>query len=344
MVHVLMESLENRVLLNGAPQVSAILADNRGQARLTVTAALNRDTVNTNTCSILTAGADGVFKTADDVKQAATVKYRAAKNEILIRANLPADTPYRVLVKGNQVKSVDGVALDGEFNGQNVLSGNGKAGGRFQFRTANRAIKTAIFQFAQGDIRVNLFTAETPGTVSNFFNYANAGQWDGTVIHRSVNSPFPFVIQGGGFRVNAAGDSMVSAANFGEITNEPGISNIRGTIAMAKVAGNPDSATNQWFFNVGDNSSNLDNQNGGFTAFGRIINQAGLNLMDQINAADTVGTNLNPVTVPLDGQDELWADLPVKDLDAYQARGSVAPAQDLFRVQRVAIRMKALAI
>jgi len=113
---------------------------------------------------------------------------------------------------------------------------------------------------------------------------------------------------------------------------------------MAKLPDDPDSATNQWFFNVDDNSSNLDSQNGGFTAFGRIINQAGLDLMDQINAADCVGTESYPVPIALDGEEKYWTDLPVKDYSVCEARGSVVPAEDMFRVQRVAIRMKTLAV
>ena len=40
---------------------------------------------------------------------------------------------------------------------------------------------------------------------------------------------------------------------------------------MAKLSGNPNSATNQWFINLGNNSTNLDVQNGGFTVFGQVI-------------------------------------------------------------------------
>ena len=43
---------------------------------------------------------------------------------------------------------------------------------------------------------------------------------------------------------------------------------------MAKTSVGPDSATNQWFFNLADNSWNLDFQNGGFTVFGRVIDES----------------------------------------------------------------------
>ncbi len=59
--------------------------------------------------------------------------------------------------------------------------------------------------------------------------------------------------------------------SYGPIQNEfsSDRSNVSGTIAMAKVGNDPNSATSQWFVNLGDNSANLDNQNGGFTVFGK---------------------------------------------------------------------------
>ena len=62
--------------------------------------------------------------------------------------------------------------------------------------------------------------------------------------------------------------------------NEFGMSNLRGTIAMAKLGGDPDSATSEFFFNLADNSENLDNQNGGFTVFAQVIN--GMDVIDSI--------------------------------------------------------------
>ena len=86
--------------------------------------------------------------------------------------------------------------------------------------------------------------------------------------------------QGGGYIF--VGDSPVEIPTDPPVINEPGISNTRGTIAMAKPGGNPDGATSQWYINVKDNSADLDASNGGFTVFGRVIGN-GMDIIDTIN-------------------------------------------------------------
>jgi len=125
----------------------------------------------------------------------------------------------------------------------------------------------------------------TPLTAANFLAYANAGRYTNTIIHRSIAN---FMIQGGGFTQPTAASNVpagypATIAQFAAVQNEFGNSNIRGTIAMAKLGSDPNSATNQWFFNTADNSGNLDNQNGGFTAFGRVLG-TGMGVVDALAA------------------------------------------------------------
>ena len=134
------------------------------------------------------------------------------------------------------------------------------------------------FQTSLGEFEVNLYDARTPATVANFLAYVDSGAYDNTVIHRSVAN---FVIQGGGF-VSSGGLPLEAVQTSAPVTNEPVFSNVRGTIAMAKLSGAPNSATSQWYFNLVDNSQSLDPQNGGFTVFGEVVR--GIEVVDAIAA------------------------------------------------------------
>lgn len=134
--------------------------------------------------------------------------------------------------------------------------------------------------------------AGAPLTVANFLGYVTDGDYANTIIHRSVPG---FIVQGGGFTVDNAVGTISSDP---PVQNEfsPDRSNLRGTISMAKLGGDPNSATNQWFFNLGNNSANLDNQNGGFTVFGEVLSVSDLAVIDAIAAVDIFnGTSINPV-------------------------------------------------
>ena len=111
-----------------------------------------------------------------------------------------------------------------------------------------------------------IFSNRTPIAQQNFLKYVTDSDYANSFIHRSVSD---FVIQGGGFRTDINGN-IESVPTDAPIVNEFGISNTLGTISMAKVGGDPDSATSQWFVSLGENSDVLDPQNGGFTVFGRM--------------------------------------------------------------------------
>lgn len=139
---------------------------------------------------------------------------------------------------------------------------------------------TVSMQTVLGAIDIELFDTAAPLTVANFMNYVSSGAYANSFIHRSVPG---FIVQGGGYTWN--GTSPITIVKNAPVVNEfdPSRSNLRGTIAMAKVGGDPDSATSEWFFNLADNSANLDNQNGGFTVFGRVLGN-GMDVVDAIAA------------------------------------------------------------
>jgi cyclophilin family peptidyl-prolyl cis-trans isomerase len=131
---------------------------------------------------------------------------------------------------------------------------------------------------------LELYDTEAPITVANFLNYVHSGRYDLSFINRSV---FDFVLQTGGVNISIIPNTDPVEILFGEveespaILNEPGLPNIRGTIAMAKIEGQQHSATSEWFVNLSDNSDLLDAKNGGFTVFGSIIDD-GMDAVDQI--------------------------------------------------------------
>ena len=135
------------------------------------------------------------------------------------------------------------------------------------------------FQTVMGNFQVNLYDNSTPATVTNFLAYVNNGDYTSSVFHRSVAG---VVVQGGGFVYNQA-LPLDQVPTRPAVVNEPVFSNVRGSIAMAKLGGDANSATSQWFFNLSNNAANLDGQNGGFTVFGEVVGD-GMDVVDAIAA------------------------------------------------------------
>ncbi|RMG43584.1 MAG: peptidyl-prolyl cis-trans isomerase [Acidobacteria bacterium] len=131
-----------------------------------------------------------------------------------------------------------------------------------------------------GDIYLELDREKAPITVENFLRYAREGFYDGTIFHRVIDN---FMIQGGGLDKN-----MKKKPTHEPIKNEwrNGLKNRRGTIAMARLGRQPDSATSQFFINVRDNEAlDIPRDGAGYAVFGRVV--SGMDVVDKIKSVPT---------------------------------------------------------
>jgi cyclophilin family peptidyl-prolyl cis-trans isomerase len=326
----LVERLEARELFAGAsPRVLSSYSDNRGEVIINMSDRLRDVTVNVESVIVHSAGADNIHLTSDDQRLVARVRYDDPRRRILVSVrNLTPNRVYRVRLNAKMITATDGWRLDGEFNGFNVTSGDGVRGGDYTFgsspETGDRP--TARYHTTNGTIDVRLFRDLAPNTVTNFLHYVNEGAYDGTVFHRSafLGSASNGIIQGGGFNINSSNE-LDDIHAHAPINNEFGSPNVRGTLAMAKTS-DPNSATNQWFFNVGNNRHILDDpaNSGGFTVFGGIANGSGFRTMDAISAKPRVN------------QGAPFNEIPVQDLATVQQQG-FNPTRDTVRVRYIAV-------
>jgi cyclophilin family peptidyl-prolyl cis-trans isomerase len=194
---------------------------------------------------------------------------------------------------------------------------------------------------ARGTVFVELFD-DRPLTTANFLQYINGGLYNNTLMHRLAltGTGAPFVLQGGGYypqylsepdplsislnpnaKVDLDGNpNTANPTVANEFNNVPLRSNIKGTIAMAKLGGDPNSASNEYFFNLNDNSANLDFQNGGFTVFARVVGD-GMSLID-VYGNDLPILNMNP-DYNDDGQRD--AGYPFNELPAFVSGNNFLP-------------------
>lgn len=139
-----------------------------------------------------------------------------------------------------------------------------------------------VISTSKGDVRAELFDAQSPETVKNFLSYVDDEFYDGTIFHRVIRG---FMIQGGGLTPD-----MRQKKTRAPVTNEAanGLKNETGTLAMARTI-DLHSATAQFFINVADNEF-LDHKDEsirgfGYCVFGRVVDGMGV-----VNDIETVQT------------------------------------------------------
>ena len=111
------------------------------------------------------------------------------------------------------------------------------------------------------------------------------GFYEGTVFHRVIPE---FMVQAGGYAQEPEG-KLVEKETRPPIASEAknGLSNAKGTIAMARKENGPNSATSQFFINTVDNirldPPSIDGV--GYTVIGKVTE--GMDIVEKISAAQT---------------------------------------------------------
>lgn len=117
----------------------------------------------------------------------------------------------------------------------------------------------------KGSMLIGLYDKASPVTVANFQQYCRDGFYDNTIFHRVIKR---FAIQAGGYT-----PELEQKAVREPIKNESDnrLRNSRYTIAMARTD-DPDSATSQFFINMGLNFKlNYRMDRPGYAVFGELI-------------------------------------------------------------------------
>ena len=145
---------------------------------------------------------------------------------------------------------------------------------------------------SMGEIQVELNRRRAPATVNNFLRYVVAGRYDNTIFHRVMPG---FVVQGDGYT-----ETIEQRKTKPPIINESGngLQNLPMTIAMARYD-DPNSATNQFYFNLAANSSlDPNSRSWGYAVFGQVI--SGQDVVEAIAAVETgYHEGLDAENVPL---------------------------------------------
>ena len=174
----------------------------------------------------------------------------------------------------------------------------------------------AIVQMStsRGDLTIEVDGDAAPLTAGNFVDLVNRGVYDGTMFHRVVKEPVPFVVQGGdpqssdrsipltklgtgSFVDPETGQARLipleirvrgeESPRYSRISANPAeldrlvLTHERGSVAMARSQA-PDSASAQFYVSL-RSPPELD---GRYAVFGRVIE--GLDVIDEIDQGDRI--------------------------------------------------------
>lgn len=134
---------------------------------------------------------------------------------------------------------------------------------------------------SKGTITLELDPAKAPISSNNFLAYVGNGFYKDTLFHRVISG---FVVQGGGYTAGLLKRTALAVPI--ELETNKGLSNLRGTLAMART-NVPNSATSEFYINLVDNLSldYINAANPGYAVFGKVVQ--GMEVVDDIATVPT---------------------------------------------------------
>jgi peptidyl-prolyl cis-trans isomerase B (cyclophilin B) len=137
-------------------------------------------------------------------------------------------------------------------------------------------MKKAVISTQYGDMQVEFFEKDAPGTVDNFVRLAQSGFYDGLKFHRVIPD---FVVQGG--CPNGTGTGGPGYTIKCELTGDNQYHD-RGVLSMAHAG--PNTGGSQFFIcHSRQNTQHLDRKH---TVFGKVVDN--LDIIDKIRQGDTI--------------------------------------------------------
>jgi len=137
-------------------------------------------------------------------------------------------------------------------------------------------MKKAVISTQYGDMQVEFFEKDAPGTVDNFVRLAQSGFYDGLKFHRVIPD---FVVQGG--CPNGTGTGGPGFTIKCELTGDNQYHD-SGVLSMAHAG--PNTGGSQFFIcHSRQNTQHLDRKH---TVFGKVVDN--LDIIDKIRQGDTI--------------------------------------------------------
>ena len=143
-----------------------------------------------------------------------------------------------------------------------------------------------LLQTAKGDINVELFSKEAPGTVANFVKLATEGFYDGLAFHRVLPN---FVIQGGcpNTREGAKGTPGTGGPGYQIKCETAGNPHKHELGALSMAHAGKDTGGSQFFVVNGDRK-NVQHLDGVHTVFGKCVGEADIKVVLAIQPNDRI--------------------------------------------------------